>query len=182
MAQDTDGAAARLAELHHYFREHQATGPVEGHATTAEALAPMRLGVVDHITASVREVAEHTRAANPDAGPLPERVQDAYTWMHENLRHAPEADRLRAEVLEYRHFLEHCLKERDHETVRKQVRPLSCPKCGCWGLMWSRERGLVICTNTECVDRDGFSTTLSLARFAYERVASKQKLRQARAT
>ncbi|QLJ06782.1 hypothetical protein HZZ00_37780 (plasmid) [Streptomyces sp. NEAU-sy36] len=178
----TDEAAARLGELHQYFREYQATGPREGHASTASASAPMSLGALDHITASVREIAEHTRAANPDAGPLPERVQDSYAWMHENLAGADEADQLRAAALEYRHFLEHCLEQNDTETVRKTVRQQSCPKCGCWGLMWVPETRRAWCTNTECVDKDGFSTSLSLGRLAHARAVAQQEIRQVRAT
>lgn len=178
---DTDGAAHRLAQLHAYFREYPAIGPVEGHATTA-ASAPMRLATLDHITASVREVAEHTRAANPDAGPLPQRVQDAYAWMHQSLTHADATAQLRAAAIEYRQYLEHCLEARDHGTVRREVRTLPCPTCGCWGLMWAAEMKRAVCTNTECTDRDGFSTTLTLARIAHARAVARQNVRQARAT
>ena len=178
----TDSASARLGELSAYFREYQACGPLEGHASRVEAPAPMRLGVLDHITAAVREVATHTLAANPDAGPLPKRVQDAYAWMHQNLAHAPETDQLRADAIEYRQYLEHCLEARDNETVRKEARTLPCPKCDCWGLMWSREIGRVLCSNSECVDRDGFSTTLTLARFAHERAVARKKVRKVSAT
>lgn len=186
---DTDGAAARLHELSTYFRQHPVAGPAghsyissEPRATSVAPTLPFNASVTDHITSCVREVAEHTRAANPDAGPLPQRVQDAYAWMHASLEHAPERDRLRAEVLEYRQWLEHCLHTGDHETVRRQVPPQPCPECRCWGLMWSREMGLVVCTNPACFDREGFSTKLSLARFAHLRVAAEQKLRQSRAT
>ncbi|MFD8839779.1 hypothetical protein [Streptomyces griseofuscus] len=179
---DTTDAAARLRELHQHFREYQATGPQQGHATTVSAPAPMRLDILDHITASVREIADHTRTVNPDAGPLPERVQDAYAWMHSNLAAADEGDQLRADAIEYRQYLEHCLEANDTDTVRKEVRRQSCPKCGCWGLMWVPESQRALCTNTECVDPDGFSTSVSLGRLAHARAVDRQKIRQARAT
>lgn len=177
-----DSAAARLGQLHDYFREYPVTQPLEGHATTVEAPAPMSLGTLDHITAAVREVAAHTRAANPDAGPVPDRVADVYAWMREHTAHAPEIEQQRAEVLEYRHWLEHCLSQGDHETVRRQARVHTCPECDCWGLMWERKLGRVVCSNRDCVDREGFSTKLTLARLAYVHVTVEQKLRQARAT
>jgi hypothetical protein len=184
-----DDAAARLNELSTYFRQHPIQGAAghsyissEPRATAVTPTLPFNAGVVDHITASVKEVAEHTLAANPDAGPLPARVRDAYKWMHDSLQHAPEVDQVRADAIEYRQYLEHCLEERDHETVRKEIRTLPCPKCGCWGLMWARELREAVCTNTECVDKDGFSTTLSLGRIAHARAVARQNVRQARAT
>jgi hypothetical protein len=180
--EDTDSAAARLSEIAAYFREHPVTGPLEGHATTVTAAAPMRIDTLDYLTATVREVADHTRTANPDAGPLPERLQDVYTWMREHTEHAPEDVQVRADAIEYRQWLEHCLEAGDHETVRRQVRQQPCPKCGCWGLMWMPEQREAYCTNTECTDRDGFSTHLSLARLAHAHATANRKVRQARAT
>jgi hypothetical protein len=186
---DTDGAAARLHELSTYFREHPVNGPA-GHSyisseprpTAVAATLPFNAGVTDHITASLREVAEHTRAVDPDAGPLPERVSDAYAWMREHTEHAPEIEQQRAEAIEFRHWLEHCLRAGDHETVRSQARQYTCPACGCWGLMWSKELRVILCSNWECLNRDGTSTTLTLARLAHMHVEARQKVRHARAT
>jgi hypothetical protein len=186
---DTDNAAARLRELAAYYREHPVTGPAghsyissEPRSTAVTPALPLNIRTADHIRASLREVADHTHAVNPDAGPLPQRVQDAYQWMHDNTADGDEIDQQRAEVIEYRQWLEHCLRASDHETVRKQVRKQACPGCGCWGLMWMPERLLAVCTNTECVDRDGFSTTLSLSALAHAHVTERNKLRRARAT
>jgi hypothetical protein len=143
---------------------------------------PFNAGVADHISASLQEIAEHTRAANPEAGPLPERVRDSYAWMREHTEHASESYRFRAEVIEYRQWLEHCLQGGDHEPVRKQVRTVPCPECGCWGLMWMAGMREAYCTNTDCTDPEGFSTHLTLSRLAHTHVAAKQKIRQARAT
>lgn len=181
-ADTTDTAAARLHQLAAYYREHPVTGPLEGHAATATAPAPMSLGTLDHIRAAVKEVADHTRSINPDAGPIPENVEDVYDWMHEQSRHAPEIEQQRAEVIEYRQWLEHCLRAGDHETVRKQVRKQPCPWCRCWGLMWMPDLREAYCTNTECTDRDGFSHHLSLSRLAHAHVMTRKNLRQARAT
>jgi hypothetical protein len=179
---DTDGAASRLTELSAYYRDHPVHGPVEGRAATVTAAAPMRIGTLDYLTATIREVTDHTHAANPDAGPLPKRLKDVYTWMRDNLEHAPEDARFRADVIEYRQWLEHCLEARDHETVRKQVRRQSCPACGCWVLIWVPEDRRAVCTNTECVDPDGFSTTLTLSRLAHLHVLARKNIRQASAT
>src|SRR5688572_11076352 len=75
-----DTAAARLRQLTQYFREHPVTGPVEGHAASRSAPAPLSLATLDHIHASVNEVVEHTHAANPKAGPAPARADAVYTW------------------------------------------------------------------------------------------------------
>lgn len=189
MAHGDDSAAARLNELSTYFRQHPIRGAAghsyissEPRATAVTPTLPFNADVVEHIITSVQEVADHTRAANPAADPLPERVQDAYEWMHASLEHSPEVDQLRAAVIEYRQYLEHCLKAGDHETVRKQVIREPCPKCGCWGLMWVREMHSVLCTNAECVDKDGSSTTLSLGQIAHARAVARQNVRQTRAT
>ncbi|MFE1451924.1 hypothetical protein [Streptomyces olivaceoviridis] len=186
---DSDGAAARLKELAAFYREHPVTGP-EGHsyisceprATAVTPGLPFNANRAEYITASVREIAEHTLAANPQAGPLPASAVEVYDWMREHLEHAPETEQFRAEVIEYRQWLEHCLETGDHETVRKQVRKQACPKCGCWGLMWMAVRRRAVCTNSECTDQDGFSTALSLSRLAHAHVTTRKNLRRASAT
>ncbi|MFB8182550.1 hypothetical protein ACFC8N_42505 [Streptomyces sp. NPDC055966] len=175
---DGDGAAARLHHLQQYYREHPVTGPAEGHRTTVHSGAPLSLATLDHVTASVREVAEHTYAVNPGAGPIPESVAAVYDWCHAHTEHAPETVRARGEVIEFRQFLEHAIRAGDHAVVRKQ----RCPKCRTWGLMWQQQMQRAVCTNTDCVDRDGFSRTFDLARLAYEHVAARKNLRQASAT
>ena len=175
---DGDGAAARLQHLQTYYREHPVTGPLEGHTTLVHPGAPLSLGTLDHITASVREVAEHTRALNPHAGPVPEAAAAVYDWAREHTEHADPIDRERGEVIEYRQMLEHAVRAGDIKVIRRH----RCPKCRCWGLMWLGEAQRAVCTNTECVDRDGFSNQFSLSRLATEHVASRKNLRTVSAT
>lgn len=185
----TDTAAQRLHELGAFLRTYPVTSPAghsyissEPRGTAAAPVLPYNPEAEDRIRACMREITDHTQAANPDAGPPPEQLAAYYEWMRENTRHAPEQEQFRAEVIEYRQWLENCLAARDHETVRKQVRKQACPGCGCWGLMWMPTRRQAICTNRKCVDQDGASTTLSLSRFAHAVVTTRKKSRQARAT
>lgn len=171
---DKDTAAARLRQLHQYYLEHPVTGPTEGHAASRNASAPLSLGTLDHITSSVQEVVDHTRTANPDAGPIPDRLEAVYAWARQHTAHAPEAEQQRTEAIEYRHYLEHAIRAGDW---RKVIRPHRCPECRTFGLMWQADIQRALCTNTECVDRDGFSTTVSLARLAYVHVASRKSRR-----
>lgn len=176
----TDTAAARLHQLATYFRDHPVTGPVEGHTPGRSAApAPMSLATLDHIRSSVQEVVTHTRTANPDAGPLPERVEAVYAWARDNTQRAPEIDQQRLEVIEYRQYLEHAIRAGDW---RKVIRPQRCPECRTFGLMWEHAMQRALCTNTDCVDKDGFSTTVSLSRLAHEHIAGRKHLRQARTT
>jgi hypothetical protein len=48
--------------------------------------------------------------------------------------------------------------------------------------MWVRESQTAVCTNTECVDRDGCSNAFTLARLAHDHVTRRKNLRQACAT
>jgi hypothetical protein len=173
-----DTAASRLRHLNTYFREHPVTGPAEGHTTPVTSAAPMSIATLDHIRASVREVVDTTLEANPHAGPLPASVDAVYEWCRQNTRHADETVRLRVEIVEFRQRLEHAIRAGD----TKVVRPLRCPQCRTWGLMWAREYQAAVCTNTECVDRDGCSNSFTLARLAHHHVTSRKNLRPACAT
>jgi hypothetical protein len=173
----TDGAANRLAQLQRYYREHPVTGPVEGHAPTVQPGTPLNLVTHDHIQASVREIADHTYALNPDAGPLPPRVEAVYDWCREQTKHADETEQQRLAVIEYRQYLEHAIRAGDY----KVIPPHRCPECRTWGLRWVPDVQRAVCTHSECVDRNGLSTRLSLASLAHEHIARKN-LRQASAT
>jgi len=175
---DSDTAAARLAALNEYFREHPVSGPGEGRAPTRSSGAPLRLATVDHIRASVAEVAGHTYAVNPDAGPVPEQAADVYDWCREHTRHADEAVQTRRDIVEQRQRLEHALRAGDPSVIR----PHRCPECRTFGLMWVAEMQAAVCTNTRCTDRDGMSTTVALGRLAYEHVTAQKKLQRTRAT
>ncbi|MFF7795614.1 hypothetical protein [Streptomyces sp. NPDC007991] len=173
-----DGAAARLHQLAEYFREHPVEGPVEGHSASRSAPAPLSLATLDHIQASVNEVIAHTRGANPEAGPAPSRADAVYDWCREHTEHADETVQQRRDTIEYRQYLEHALRAGDKLVIRKQ----RCPECRTWGLMWQRDMQAALCTNTDCVDNDGFSHTFTLARLAHEHVTARTKIRQARTT
>ncbi len=175
---DSDGAATRLHHLQRYFREHPVTGPVEGHRSVVTPGAPLQLDTLDHIQASVREIAGHTYALNPAAGPVPAESAAVYDWAREHTEHADDIDRQRLAVVEYRQYLEHCIRAGEYKVIRRHP----CPKCGTWGLMWQTERRRALCTMTECVDRDGVSTTVSLPRLAHAHVMSRENLRRANAT
>lgn len=170
-----DDAAARLALLARHFREHPVTGPSERRAPQATAGAPVNLSVVDHIDASVREVADYTRSVNTAAGPLPQHAEDVYAWCVDNTRHTPEAVQQRRDTIVFRQYLEHALRAGDASVVR----PIRCPECRTLGLMW--KAGRVMCTNRKCVDEEGMTRVWSLGRLAHAHI-SAQKYRQARAT
>lgn len=180
-----DDAATRLRQLSQYFREHPVTG-ADGHsyisnqprATAVNPGLPTNVRVLEHIDRTVAEVVEHTREANPDAQPLPSNALEIYRWCVENTVHAPEVVQQRREVLEYRHRLEHAVAAGDTAVIR----PHRCPECNTFGLMWDDLARRIVCTNGDCVDKDGMSTTVSFARLAHRHVTSRKKLRDVRAT
>jgi hypothetical protein len=136
------------------------------------------LDVVDHIQASLREVVDDTLAANPDAGPLPPRVEGAYRWYVENTANAPEAVQQRRDTVIYRQSLEHAIALGN----TKVVRPHRCPQCRTLGLMWPRGGERAVCTNRRCLDADGMSSTWDLAQLAYAYIAGQKNHGRARAT
>ncbi|MGP3737992.1 hypothetical protein ACTWJ9_33320 (plasmid) [Streptomyces sp. GDS52] len=174
---DTDSAAALLRQLSAYFREHPVTGPVEGRAPTRAAPAPLSLATLDHVTQSVRELTDLTDAVNAEPSPLPRNVQDVYAWCVANTEHAPETTQQRRDTVIYRQYLEHAIHAGDW---RRVIRPHRCPECRTFSLMWKEGRAL--CTKSECVDADGMSTTVTLARLAHEHVAARKSLRHVSAT
>ncbi|MFF7476600.1 hypothetical protein [Streptomyces sp. NPDC008092] len=178
---ETDSAGVRLAELHHYFRQHPVTGP-EGHSYTlsgnhhtfTETGIPYNVRVADHIQASVTEVITRTRDANPDAG-LPKRIEDVYDWAREHTEHAPDDVRFRRDTLEYRHRLEHAIAAGDTAVVR----PHRCPSCGTLGLHWNTDRQRAVCLNLHCArTNQGISRSWTLGRLAFERTATEKTLRE----
>jgi hypothetical protein len=171
-----DTAAGRLKLLNEYLREHPVTGP-EGHCVTGPPSRttsvsrglPFPTRVADHITASVAEVAEHTREVNPAAGPLPPRVEAVYDWYVANTALAPAAEQQRRDTIVYRQRLEHAIAMGEP----KVVRPHRCPACKTFGLMWVEDAQRAVCTNTRCTTTGGLSNRWTLARLAYEHVAAQ---------
>ena len=175
--EDTDDTASnRLRILNRHFREHPVTGP-EGHSVTGPTSRPTAVApglpfpaqIVEHIDRSVAEVAAHARAVNPDAGPLPARVEAVYDWYREHTANAPAAQRQRRDTIEYRQRLEHAIAMGD----TKVIRPHRCPACKTFGLMWIHEAQRAVCTNSRCTTKTGLSSSWSLARLAYAHVAAQ---------
>jgi hypothetical protein len=182
---DEDTAAQLLTQLHQYFRTHPTTGPAghsyissEPRATAVHPGAPANLAAVDHIDATVRELADYTREANPSAEPLPERVQDVYRWCVENTVNAPEDVQRVRDTIVYRQRLEHAIAMGD----TKAVRPIRCPACRTFGLMWRPEQQRAVCTNGRCLTKDGLSHRWSLARLATAHIEAQQEMSRVRAT
>jgi len=172
---EDDTAASRLGTLLAHFTQHPVTGPAgrsfvsaAPRATPDAPAAPINLEVVDHITASIREVVDDTLAANPDAGPLPARVEAVYGWYVANTINAPEAVRQRRDTIVYRQALEHALAMGE----TKVVRPHRCPDCDTFSLMWSRPLSQIVCTNRKCTTDDGTSKIVTTARIAYHHIAA----------
>jgi hypothetical protein len=170
----TDTAAQRLRELHAYFREHPVTGRAERSSPSTTPAAPANLTVLDHIQRTVTEVVEHTREANPAAGPAPSRADGVYAWAHQQTRHTDEGVRQRTETLEYRHYLEHALQAGDTAVIR----PHRCPACGTLSLHWQAPVQRAVCVNRHCARRNGgVSRSWTLAHLAYEHIAERKSLR-----
>ena len=174
-AEDTaDTAASRLRLLYQDFREHPRTGPAGRSATPAHPGAPVNLAVVDHIAASVREIANEARAANPQADPLPDRVEAVYDWWRDNTRLAPEHVQQRRDIVIHRQYLEHAIAMGDVNVIP----PHRCPGCGTFGVVWRNQIRRAVCLNVRCVTKDGMARTWSLGRLAYEHVAAEKMLRE----
>ena len=129
------------------------------------------LGQLDHY------FREHP-VTGPTEGRTPTRAQDVYAWCVANTDHAGETTRLRRDTVIYRQYLEHALRTGDKTVIRRH----RCPECRTWGLMWQAGRQLALCTNGDCVDTDGCSTTVTLARLAHEHIAGKKNLRKVSTT
>jgi hypothetical protein len=166
---DDTAATGRLTTLLAHFLQHPVTGPAERSPASAVPGTPLNLRVHDHIQAAVREVVDDTLAVNPHPSPLPERVEAVYEWYVANTANAEQAQRQRRDTILYRQSLEHAIAMGDV----KVVRPHRCPACRCLGLMWRAELQAAVCTNGNCLTKDGRSRRFALARLAYEHVAAK---------
>jgi hypothetical protein len=174
----TDDATTRLATLVAHFSQRPVTSAA-GHSYTPTgrrtpatvSAAPLDLDMLDHIDASVQEIAAHARQVNPSAGPLPARVEAAYAWYMESTALAPAAEQQRRDTIVYRQSLEHAIAMGDTRVVR----PHRCPACRTVGLMWRTEFRAAVCTNLRCVTTDGMSRKWTLARLAYEHIAAQSE-------
>ncbi|QKW31448.1 hypothetical protein HUT11_35385 (plasmid) [Streptomyces seoulensis] len=172
-----DDAAHRLAALATYYRQHPVKGPAghsyissEPRATQTAPGLPWDTGTDDHITRSITEVVNHTRAINPDAEPVPVHVANVYEWCRANTAAADADQEQQREALIYRQGLEHAIRAGDHSVIR----PHRCPSCGAPGLFWQRHLQAAMCVNRHCARRNhGRHQQYSLAELAYEHVATK---------
>ncbi|MFD8777477.1 hypothetical protein [Streptomyces sp. NPDC059916] len=172
----TTNAAARMALLEDYFLE-QPVNARPGDTRRATATTPgtpVNLGVVDHIRRSVYDLEQHTRAAAPDAGPLPAQAAAVYDWCMQHTEHAPETVQRRRDVLIYQQELEHAIRLGETKVVRRH----RCPGCGTVGLHWRQSVGKAVCCNRRCRTPDGLASTWSLSRLATEYIADQEKRRR----
>jgi hypothetical protein len=139
--------------------------------------SPLNIAAVDYFGAAVQEVVSHTRAAVPEAGPLPAEAADIYGWMREHTAHLDDHRQTAGEQIVYRQSLEHAIAMGDDKVVRRHP----CPACGCYGLFWQQARRAAVCVNHLCTDDDGVSRAWPLKRLAREHIAS-QKMLKKRAT
>lgn len=168
-----DTATSRLRLLYENYREHPRTTPTGPRARSTVPGTPLNLATVDHIAASVKEVADYTREVAPDADPLPEAVLDVYRWCVENTAHAPDIVQQRRDAIVYRQQLEHAIAMGDVDVIR----PHRCPGCDTYSLFWQAARARALCTNRRCTARDGSSRTWTLAKLAYEHVTAQKSVR-----
>ncbi|MEV4975603.1 hypothetical protein [Streptomyces scopuliridis] len=175
---DTDEAAHRLQLLLKEFTI-PARRPGDGRTgTRAHPPVPLNLAVIDHITASVVEVAEHARAAAPDAGPLPAAPAGIYDWWRQSTPDLDEGAVQARETVIYRQGLEHAIAAGDHKVIRKHP----CPACGTWGLFWRAAAQRAVCVNQDCTDTKGMARTWELKQLAHEHIAARQRTLKANAT
>lgn len=171
MGTGDDTASHRLRLLQAYYVEPGRSGtPGQRSAPTRKASAPLNLGIVSHMAASVAEVEQHTRAAAPQAGPRPAEAHKVYDWMREHTAHLDHERQLAREAIIYRQGLEHAICMGNTKIVRRH----RCPGCGCVGLFWDSLRFAAVCVNRYCTDDDGMSSAWSLARLAQQHVAAQE--------
>lgn len=169
---DDTTAARRLRLLQAELHQPQRRGPDAGRVTgTAEPTAPIHLGVLDHIRASVSEVERYTRAEAPKAGPLPPEAGAVYDWMREHTAHLDEQRRQAREALIYRQGLEHAIRAGNVSVVRRHP----CPACGTLGLFWRAAAQRAACVNRYCLDHNSLSHSWTLAYLAQQHVARKER-------
>ncbi|WP_097865851.1 hypothetical protein [Streptomyces sp. rh34] len=168
MLGDDTTTERRLRLLQAEFTQLEQRGPGDGRtATRTESPAPLNLAVIDRIRAAVYEVETHTRAAVPDAGPLPADAARVYDWARQHTADLEPQRQQARETLIYRQGLEHAIEMGDASVIRKHP----CPGCGCWGLIWRPAAHRAACVNRYCVDHDGLSHTWPLKTLAHHHVA-----------
>ncbi|MET9436964.1 hypothetical protein [Streptomyces sp. NPDC006551] len=171
MANHDETTARRLRLLQSEFIQPGRRGPSAGRTTRpTEPAAPINLGILDYMRASVDEVEQHTRAAAPNAGPRPAEVDAIYDWYREHTAHLEPEKQLHREVVIYRQGLEHAIQMGDDKAIRRHP----CPACATWGLFWNAALGKALCVNHYCTDDRGASRSWTLAYLAQQHVARQE--------
>lgn len=175
MGPDTATTAGRALTLLNSpeLRQPPVSGSSSRHATATTPAAPLNIGLLDHLTGSVSEVAAHVRDIAPQAGPRPEDMGDLYHWYVDQTQDAPADDRLYRDTVIERHRLEHAIRLGDYDEVCKHP----CPECGCWGLMWDPAGNRALCSNRRCRTPDGMTRSWTLARLAAQKVQQTENWR-----
>jgi hypothetical protein len=168
VGQDTATAAAKALRLldSSSLRQQPARGPQERRTASTTPGTPLNIGIVDYLTRTVAEVRDHTRRVQPDAGPMPQHLEDIYAWYLRHTETADEAEALYRDLLIERHRLEHAVRLGETDVVCREP----CPGCGCWGLMWQPGGNRARCTNRRCRTPDGMTSSWTLARLAAQKV------------
>lgn len=160
-------AARRLTALQDDMRQphsRPADGqPAAGPAAHSPSL--VNLGVLEQMERAYREVVEETRLVAPQAGPAP-HGPGVYGWMEDYTAGlADQRAQVRAAMV-YRHSLQHALAAGRVLVIRRE----SCPACGCWSLIWDKDRQRAACGVRLCVDERGRPSVWTLAQLAEKAV------------
>lgn len=142
----------------------RSTSPTPGRAPRTGSTPPASLDIIDHLTRAQHEVAAYTRTVAPDAGPAPRG--DYITWAQRHTAHLHGAEARLRDTLLHRQALEHAIAAGDHQVVR----PLRCPTCRCFSLLWQHALHRAACVRRTCADDQGGPSVFSLAQLAEDHV------------
>ncbi|MEW2402215.1 hypothetical protein [Streptomyces sp. NPDC046862] len=187
MGAGDDDAATAAQQLKlmaaHYVRRHPAPrepGTIRSTGGPTFPPLPIDPGIVDHMRASVTEVAAYVESNVPDASPAPadDRV---YAWMRANTRQLDPRRQLTGEAIVFRQRLEHALAMGETEVVHRFLKRQSCPDCGCWAsLVWQNPVTRAVCINRRCVNQDGRAHSYELGFLAHRHIRARAKTAAAR--
>lgn len=159
-------ATARLRLLQHEITEPHTRGAgPSGRTRNPFPAGPIPAGLLDHMRDAYQEAVSNTQAVAPAAGPPPADHSEVYGWMDRSTQDLNEEKRRIIEAVMFRQGLEHGIRA-GHTDV---VRPIPCPTCGCWSLIWDEGRQRVVCPVDDCFT-DGRSTSWSLRDLAVRAV------------
>lgn len=136
-------------------------------------MAPLNLGLLDHMERHRVEAEQFAHTVNPGAGPAPQGAA-LYAWLDAATANVDEQKRIARDAMERQHALANAIAAGDVNVIRRQA----CPRCLCWGLVWSREERAAVCLNAQCVDRAGRPSAWTLGRLGAAAVA-KSPVRRA---